>query len=72
MEEIKGRISSVNLAYYVNMRTIEAVHQALDIPLSRTIDTKQMNGYRSVMGGQEEEDGEIVEEEVAMYNDNDI
>ena len=71
MEEMKGRISSVNLAYYVNMRTIEAVHQALDIPLSRTIDTSKMNGYRSVMG-QEEEDGEIVEEEVAMYNDNDI
>ena len=70
MEEMKGRISSVNMAYYVNMRTIEAVHQALDIPLSRTINPSQMNGYRSA--GHEEEDGEIVEEEVAMYNDNDI
>lgn len=70
MEEMKGRITGVNLAYYVNMRTIEAVHRALDIPLSRTIDTSKVNGYRSA--GHEEEDGEVVEEEVAMYNDNDV
>lgn len=67
MEELKGRISGVNMAYYVNLRTIEAVHQALDIPLSNTISKSQMNGFRS--SGQEEEDGEIVEEEVPMYND---
>ena len=64
---MKGRITGVNIAYYVNMRTIEAIHQALDIPLSRTLDTNKLNGYRSA--GHEEEDGEIVEEEVAMYND---
>ncbi|XP_052768007.1 intraflagellar transport protein 140 homolog [Mya arenaria] len=68
MEEMKGRVSGVNIAYYVNMRTIQAVHQALDIPLSNTIDTSKMNGFRGG-GGQEEEDGEIVEEEVPMYND---
>lgn len=67
MEEMKGRISGVNMSYYVNMRTLQAVHQALDIPLSNTIDSSKMNGYRSA--GHEEEDGEIVEEEVPMYND---
>jgi len=59
MEEMKNKIPSLNMAYYVNMRTIEAVHRALDIPLSRTI-TSKMNG----MVNGEEEDGEIVEEEV--------
>ena len=75
MEEMKGRISGVNLAYYVNMRTLQAVHQALDIPLSKTIDTTagRMNGYRwgdgGGGGGHAEEEGDIVEEEVPMYND---
>lgn len=67
MEEMKGRISGVNMAYYVNLRTIEAVHQALDIPLTDTIRKSHINGFRT--GGPEEEDGEIVEEEVPMYND---
>ncbi|OWF41021.1 intraflagellar transport protein 140 homolog [Mizuhopecten yessoensis] len=65
MEEMKSRIPALNMAYYVNMRTIESVHRALDIPLSRTI-TSKMNGMYG--GGGEEEDGEIVEEEVdQMY-----
>jgi len=67
MEEMKGRISGVNMAYYVNMRTIEVVHQALDIPVPSMLQKGQMNGYRA--GGQEEEDGEMVEEDVPMYND---
>jgi len=65
MEEMKGRISGVNMAYYVNMRTIQTVHQALDIPFSGA-DTKHMNGFRA---GGEEEDGDIVEEDVPIYND---
>jgi intraflagellar transport protein 140 len=67
MEEMKGRISGVNMSYYVNIRTIQAVHQALAIPLPNNLDTPKINGYRSA--GHEEEDGDIVEEEVAMYND---
>lgn len=50
-----------NLAYYVNMKTIEAIHRALDIPLSKTITTNDMNGVRASV---EEEDGEEVEEDV--------
>ena len=70
MEEMKGRVSTSNLAYYVNMRTIEAIHGALEIPLSKTITAGQVNGYRSA--GHEEEDGEVVEEDVGLYNGEDI
>lgn len=35
MQEMRQRIPNVNEAYYVNIRTIEAVHRALDIPLGR-------------------------------------
>lgn len=67
MDEMKGRISGVNMSYYVNMRTIQAVHQALDIPLSNTINTNQINGYRSA--GHEEEEGDFVEEDVPFNDD---
>ena len=33
MEEMRKRMPSVNMAFYVDMKTIEAVHQALGIPL---------------------------------------
>lgn len=62
------RIPNVNMAYYINVRTIESVYRALDMPLPKTITDRTMNGY-----GGEEEDGEIVEEEVVdqiNYNDN--
>ncbi|XP_052071458.1 intraflagellar transport protein 140 homolog isoform X2 [Mytilus californianus] len=59
MEEMRMRIPSVNMAYYVNIRTIEAVYRALDMPLPKTITSTAINGY-----GGGEEDGEIVEEEV--------
>lgn len=59
MEEMRMRIPSVNMAYYINIRTIEAIYRALDMPLPKTITSRAMNGYSG-----EEEDGEIVEEEV--------
>lgn len=66
MEEMKMRIPNVNMAYYINVRTIESVYRALDMPLPKTITNRTMNGY-----GGEEEDGEIVEEEVVdHYHDN--
>ena len=63
MEEMKNRIPKVNMAYYVNMRTIEAVHRALDIPLSRgTGVSEKINGFAK--HDDEEEDGEEVQEDV--------
>ncbi|XP_033630790.1 intraflagellar transport protein 140 homolog [Asterias rubens] len=55
MEDMRSRIPTVNMAYYVNMRTIEAVHRALDIPLGRGM------GAETAPGQGDEDD---VEEEV--------
>ena len=35
MEEMHQHMPSVNMAYYVNAQTIEAVHTALQIPLRK-------------------------------------
>ncbi|KAK2503436.1 LOW QUALITY PROTEIN: hypothetical protein MC885_013257 [Smutsia gigantea] len=35
LEEMRRRLPSANIAYYVNQRTVDAVHQGLDIPLPR-------------------------------------
>lgn len=47
----------MSIGYYVNMRTVEAVYRALDIPMG-DMNRGKMNGVM------DEEDGEIVEEEV--------
>lgn len=47
----------MNIGYYVNMRTVETVYRALDIPMG-DMNRGKMNGVM------DEEDGEIVEEEV--------
>ncbi len=47
------------MAFYVNTKTIEAVHRALDIPLNKS---GLSNGIHP--GSPEEEDGEEVEEDV--------
>ena len=36
MEEMHQHMPSVNMAYYINTKTIEVVHSALEIPLRRT------------------------------------
>ena len=59
IEEMRSRLRTVNLSYYVDPKIIAAVHQALDIPLK---ETQQPNGFH--MGANEEEDGEVVEEDV--------
>ena len=60
---MRSRMPGVQLAFYVNMKTIEAVHRALDIPLSSKAAGSRLNGF-SPGGGDEEEEGEFVEEEV--------
>ncbi|XP_077862626.1 intraflagellar transport protein 140 homolog [Saccoglossus kowalevskii] len=63
MEEMRNRIPTVNMAYYVNMATIEAVHRALEIPLGRGIGADIKGGGGRIS---DDEDGEVVEEEI--YN----
>ena len=36
MQELRSRMPSVALSYFVNVATIEAVHSAVGAPLSRT------------------------------------
>ncbi len=43
MQELRKRIPNVNIGYYVNIKTIEAVHRALDIPLGRGQGPAQSN-----------------------------
>lgn len=58
LEEMRKRLPSVNLTYYVNQRTVEAVHRAVGIPLSRNSVPERIR-HNSM------EDGEEVDEEVA-------
>lgn len=58
MEEMRQRLPTVNMAYYVEMSTIEAIHSGLGIPLGRGTG----GGVRHEPG--EESDDESVGEEV--------
>ncbi|KAM7433446.1 hypothetical protein ABFA07_016329 [Porites harrisoni] len=59
MEEMRRRVPNVNMAYYVNMKTIEATHKAVGVPLGRG-----MGAEREIRGELDEDEGEEVEEEV--------
>ena len=60
---MRNRIPKVVLTYYVNIKTLERIHQALEIPFSQS----ERNGFQ--MGGGEEEDGEIIDEAVVDEGD---
>ncbi len=62
MEEMRNKIPRVNMPFYVDMKTIQAVHKALDIPLKDQ--ERNGNGFRLGGQGEEEEDGVEMEEEV--------
>lgn len=57
MEEMRTRIPTVNMAYYINMKTIETIHKALDIPMGRGMGVKES-------GDNEDEEDEELEEEL--------
>ncbi len=63
MKELRQRIPSVNMAYYVSMRTIEDVHNALEMPLGRGIGADSPKHETSIGDG--DDDGDFIEEEVA-------
>ena len=56
MQGMRQRIPTVNMAYYVDIKTIETIHSALGIPLGRGIgaDVVHSRGGGSV----DEEDSE--------------
>ena len=62
MEEMRTRIPTVNMAYYINIRTIEAIHQALGIPLGRGMGAEAEGGGGDA-GSEEEVEEEVQEED---------
>ena len=54
MQEMRQRIPTVNMAYYVDIKTIEAIHSAMGIPLGRGIGA-DVAGRR---GEEEESEGD--------------
>ena len=61
MEELHHRLPTVNLAHHIDMKTIEAIHKALGIPLGRGVG----GGVTHKLPGndiEEESEGENVEE----------
>ena len=60
MEEMRQRMPTVNMAYYVDIRTIETIHSGLGIPLGRGVggDVRREAGEES----EDESVGEEVEE----------
>lgn len=65
MEEMRQRIPGVNMAFYLDMATIEAVHKALAIPLGRGVgsDVEVSRNYEEEDAGSEASSvGEEVED----------
>ena len=62
MQELRQRVPSLNMSFYVNTRTIEVVYKALDIP------TEHADGHHKGItnhdSGGSEDEGEILDEAV--------
>ena len=62
---MRQRIPTVNMAYYIDIKTIESIHSALGIPLGRGIGAEVgSSGQRDLEEGSEGEEsvGEEVED----------
>ena len=62
MEEMHLHLPKANMAYYINIKTIEAIHQELNIPLKES--AVAINGFGGGQEEDEEEGEEVVEEDV--------
>lgn len=58
MEEMRNRIPKLTMSYYINMKTLEAIHRAMDIPF------KGVGGGLNGFQNGDEEDGEEIDEDV--------
>ena len=65
MEEMRQQIPSVNMAYYINTKTIETVYSALEIPIEGAVVADGGEGRgRERREGREGSDDESVGEDV--------
>lgn len=59
LEEMRKRVPSTHMSYYVNQRTVDAVHQGLGIPLVRTVPERVRHNS---VEDRKEVDEEVLEE----------
>lgn len=59
LEEMRRRLPPAKMSYYVNQRTVDAVHQGLGIPLARAVPERIHHGSAE---GPKEADEEVLEE----------
>jgi len=65
IEDLRSNAPKVSIANYIDHRALEAIHRALNIPFKDAPVTPS-NGYHGyAINGDDEEDGEIVDEDVA-------
>lgn len=62
MQELRQRVPSLNMSFYVNTRTIEVVYKALDIPADRA--AGHHKGITNHDSEGSEDEGEILDEAV--------
>lgn len=71
MEEMRERIPSVNMAFYVEMQTIEAIHTTLGLPMKHGLGAEapqQQQGDVEEDEGEESEPEELIEEDYSTVN----
>ena len=72
MEEMRERIPSVNMAFYINIQTIETVHATLGMPMKHGLgaETSQREQEQEEDGMEEEdsEPEELIEEDYSAVN----
>lgn len=59
LEEMRRRLPPAKVSYYVNQRTVDAVHQGLGIPLARIVPERI---HHSSVEDPKEVDEEVMEE----------
>lgn len=59
LEEMRRRLPPAKMSYYVNQRTVDAVHQGLGIPLARVVPERTHHGS---VEDPKEADEEVLEE----------
>jgi len=65
IEELRTNAPKVSVSSFINQRALEAIHRALNIPF-KDAPAAPSNGYHGyAINGDDEEDGEIVDEDVA-------
>ena len=70
MEEMRERIPSVNMGFYIDMQTIEAIHTALGLPMKHGLGAETSQQQQQQQGNDEEDSDpeELIEEDYSAVN----